>query len=345
MKKRPTAPATGKSDDSGEPLGSPLSCLLLTLVGRLLFAQPAPTTNSCAAPQALRIADVGQRNVPFCQEKRSMTKPPMRCILFDVGETLWTRQDDATWYSFLSAANQRATTLLSTYIADRSKSELDLNAIIHDHIRSISYNSMYEPDFAHATAEALHLSGYSGIDDTVGAALFEALRIPIVGSRILFEDVLPTLHELRQRDFLLGIVTNRYHGGSAFLADLRELGLLDYIASLYIAISADLGIRKPHADIFLHALNALDVRPKEAVMVGDSLYADIYGAQQLGIFTVWKPSLRTRAAVQIASPDIIVGNDEILAYARAQGHSAHIFHTITPDVIIEHISDLLNLFL
>ena len=274
-----------------------------------------------------------------------MTKPPIRCILFDVGETLWTRQDDATWRSFLSAANQRAIALLSTYTADPPPSELDLNAVVHDHIRSLSYSSIYEPDFAHATAEALHLLGYNGIDDSAGAALFEALRIPIAGSRILFEDVLPTLHELRQRDFLLGIVTNRHHGSAPFLADLRELGLLDYLASPSIAISADLGVRKPHADIFLHALNALDVRPEEAVMVGDSLYADVYGAQQLGIFTVWKPSLRTRAAAQIALPDSIVGNDEILAYARTQGHSTHILRTITPDVIIEHTSDLLNLFL
>lgn len=274
-----------------------------------------------------------------------MTKPPIRCVLFDVGETLWTRQDDATWHSFLSAANQRATALLSTYIADLPAPELDLNAIVHDHIRSISYNSLYEPDFAHATAEALHPLGYNGIDDTAGAALFEALRIPIVGSRTLFEDVLSTLHELCQRDFLLGIVTNRHHGGDPFLADLRELGLLDYVALPYIAVSADLGIRKPHADIFLHALNALDVRPEETAMVGDSLYADIYGAQQLGIFTVWKPSLRTRAAAQLASPGITVSNDEILAYARTQGHAAHMLHTITPDVIIEHTSDLLSLFL
>ena len=273
-----------------------------------------------------------------------MVKSPIRCILFDVGETLWTRQDDATWRPFLSAANQRATTFLSTHTPDLPTSELDLNAIVHDHIRSISYSSLYEPDFAHAAAEALHPFGYNGIDDTAGATLFEALRIPIVGSRTLFEDVLPTLQELCQRDFLLGIVTNRHHGGAPFLADLRELGLLDYVASPYIAISADLGIRKPHADIFLHALNALDARPEEAVMVGDSLYADIYGAQRLGIFTVWKPSLRTRAAAQVASPGITVGNDEILAYARTQGYSAHMLHTITPDVIIEHTSDLLNLF-
>jgi HAD superfamily hydrolase (TIGR01509 family) len=274
-----------------------------------------------------------------------MTKSPIRCILFDVGETLWTRRDDATWHSFLSAANQRATALLSTYTRDLPASGLDLNAIIHDHIHNISYSSMYEPDFAHATAEALHALGYSDIDDAAGAALFEALRIPIMGSRILFEDVLPTLHELRQRDFLPGIVTNRHHGGAPFLADLCELGLLDYFTSPYIAISADLGMRKPHADIFLYALNALDMRPEEAVMVGDSLYADVYGAQQLGIFTVWKPSLRTRAAAQAVSPGSTVGNDGILAYARTQGHSAHLLRTITPDAIIEHISDLLTLFL
>ena len=36
-----------------------------------------------------------------------------------------------------------------------------------------------------------------------------------------------------------------------------------------------------------HALAALDVRPDETWMVGDSLLADIAGAQRAGIHAIW----------------------------------------------------------
>ena len=94
---------------------------------------------------------------------------------------------------------------------------------------------------------------------------------------------------LQQRGFLLGVVTNRQWGGKTFREDLEILGLLEYFQYQHMAISADLGVRKPHPAIFQHALNALCVAPEEAVMVGNSLRADIVGAQRSGIFTIWKP--------------------------------------------------------
>src|SRR5207245_214823 len=67
------------------------------------------------------------------------------------------------------------------------------------------------------------------------------------------------------------------------------VGLLNYFDPRKMAISADLGIRKPATGIFLYALATLSVAPEEAVMVGDSLTADIAGGQAAGIFSIWKP--------------------------------------------------------
>src|SRR5262249_25259452 len=103
-----------------------------------------------------------------------------------------------------------------------------------------------------------------------------------------FPDALETLAELRARGYLLGIVTNRDYGGEPFLADLKRMGVLDNIQPEHVAISADVGYRKPHVAIFWHALNRLHVPPSEAAMVGDKLLADVYGAQQIGLFTVWR---------------------------------------------------------
>jgi HAD-hyrolase-like len=64
-----------------------------------------------------------------------------------------------------------------------------------------------------------------------------------------------------------------------------------------MAISADLGVRKPYPAIFLHALTALNVKPEHAVMVGDSLAADMVGGLNLGIFSAWKPKAKVRAQI------------------------------------------------
>jgi FMN phosphatase YigB (HAD superfamily) len=44
---------------------------------------------------------------------------------------------------------------------------------------------------------------------------------------------------------------------------------------------------KPHPSIFLSALAQLDVAPKHAVMVGDSLRHDVEGALNVGMRAIW----------------------------------------------------------
>lgn len=69
------------------------------------------------------------------------------------------------------------------------------------------------------------------------------------------------------------------------LAILEGAGLREHFAAL--AISHDLGLRKPRPEIFAAALAALGVAPHEALHVGDNLAADVLGAAALGIRTVW----------------------------------------------------------
>ena len=49
--------------------------------------------------------------------------------------------------------------------------------------------------------------------------------------------------------------------------------------------SSEVGLRKPHPEIFRRALEALQVAPERALFVGDSRNADIRGAQALGMRT------------------------------------------------------------
>lgn len=54
-----------------------------------------------------------------------------------------------------------------------------------------------------------------------------------------------------------------------------------------IVISGELAIGKPKPEIYQHALDLLDAKPEETIMVGDSFPRDVLGAQAFGIRAVW----------------------------------------------------------
>ena len=73
----------------------------------------------------------------------------------------------------------------------------------------------------------------------------------------------------------------------------------------FILTSASCSYRKPHRRIFELALANWYLLPAEAVMVGDSLTADVQGARNVGMYGVW---LNRRADPQMemqesVSPD------------------------------------------
>jgi len=68
------------------------------------------------------------------------------------------------------------------------------------------------------------------------------------------------------------------------LPELRAAGLADYFAS--IIISGDYGYRKPDPRLFQAALAELQVRPEEAIFVGNDRFRDVFGARQVGMKTI-----------------------------------------------------------
>jgi HAD superfamily hydrolase (TIGR01509 family) len=315
----------------------------------------------------------------------------IRCILFDLGDTLWSRKDASVWQRMEGASNQRAVALLRQHVSPALLAAPDdetLGQRLHDALdeqvrAAIRLDPVREPNGALAIVQALRQWGIDTVNLSFGAALFEALRVRIPESRPLFDDVLPTLAELRRRGFQPGVVSNRLWGGQLFQEDLHTLGLLNHFEYRHMAISADLGVRKPHPAIFQHALNALCIPAEQAVMVGDSLRADIVGAQRLGIFTIWKPKPDWRRHIEaqlvtsganasttggsdpslhqaLVEAELISGeqvdgpppgvhitdDDFVLAQVNSRDGQLdrYIYDNITPDLVIERISDLLDIF-
>ena len=95
----------------------------------------------------------------------------------------------------------------------------------------------------------------------------------------LYDDVLPTLRELRERGIKIGVVSNSSR-------DVREFAkhhVLDIDAGIS---SFHHGKTKPHASIFRAVLELLEVEPDEALMVGDTIDADIEGPLAIGMQAV-----------------------------------------------------------
>ena len=94
-------------------------------------------------------------------------------------------------------------------------------------------------------------------------------------SKRLEPQVLALLDDLTAAGFRVGILTNRRLSGGDQVIDL--------LAQKYPLLHR---ARKPGKNGFLQLIEQLDVSPQAAVMVGDRLLTDIFGANRLGIYSV-----------------------------------------------------------
>jgi putative hydrolase of the HAD superfamily len=101
----------------------------------------------------------------------------------------------------------------------------------------------------------------------------------------LFNDVLPTLHQLQAKNFCLGILSN--HSSSVRSTIDQLLG--NVIPQHYITISEEIGVHKPSKTIFRRAAAKLRQKPANSVYVGDNLEVDAIAAVQNGGFAagIW----------------------------------------------------------
>lgn len=94
----------------------------------------------------------------------------------------------------------------------------------------------------------------------------------------IYDDVAPVLTELARRGYVLGVISNSHRSLDAFTDHFKLNGLIATTIS-----SAQHGFMKPHRSIFDAALQQAGVTASAAVMVGDSLRADIEGARAAGL--------------------------------------------------------------
>lgn len=102
-------------------------------------------------------------------------------------------------------------------------------------------------------------------------------------SPFIYEETFQVLDALKN-DYKLVLITN----GSPSLQQTK-LTITPELVPYFdeIIISGDFGVGKPDATIFEHVLKLCDIKPEEALMVGDNRMTDILGANRTGIPSVW----------------------------------------------------------
>ena len=68
-------------------------------------------------------------------------------------------------------------------------------------------------------------------------------------------------------------------------ADIQRAGIGHLLQGAFS--SADVGVSKPHQDMFHTPLKKLGYQPEQAIHIGDNLVDDIHGAKQSGLYSIW----------------------------------------------------------
>jgi FMN phosphatase YigB (HAD superfamily) len=102
----------------------------------------------------------------------------------------------------------------------------------------------------------------------------------------LDDEIAGILKTCRKKELRIGLICNTGRSSGKFLT--MALERLD-IADLFDAMtySDEIGIRKPDPKIFQATLEKLGSTPDKTVHVGDELSADVLGAKNAGLSTVW----------------------------------------------------------
>lgn len=133
-------------------------------------------------------------------------------------------------------------------------------------------------------ALALGELGYGGLPEERVREVVRAFLTPQEARWQPFPDTFTTLEELRRRNYRLALLTNSGDADHSWRL-IDRFGLRRYFDP--IVISAAVGWRKPHPDLFLGIAATWALPPSSIVVIGDLLDADIRGAHLAGMRGIW----------------------------------------------------------
>jgi 2-haloalkanoic acid dehalogenase type II len=203
----------------------------------------------------------------------------LRYLIFDLGGTLMHTRSESP------AIELQADEALSTSLRQHG---IELSAEVF-RARLQEYYQQRDKDYYETTyhlvlRELLKELGHAEVAESVLRSALDALYSVTQSNWQIESDTIETLEALKSEEYRLGIFSNA--GDNKDVQDLIEsFGIQKYFD--FVLTSAACFYRKPHPRAFEIALAQWNAPPNEAAMIGDSLEADIVGAKNLNITSIW----------------------------------------------------------
>ena len=207
-----------------------------------------------------------------------------KIILFDLGSTLV--HFEGNWDKVLDQAIRKMVPVLSnvlnTNVPEHEFHPLYKKALTQYYItRDIDYTELSTQNLLNNLLKARFQITLP--DEDINLVLEEFYSYTR-SHWVLDEETLPTLRKLHSQGYRLGLISNAGYAPDV-MKQLEIFNLLPFFDQ--ILISADIGYRKPHLTIFQKAIEFFGLPPRDFVMIGDTLSADIIGARKAGMSNVW----------------------------------------------------------
>ena len=204
------------------------------------------------------------------QEKPNATPPektgtnPIRALLFDAGDVLYYRNDSAT--------------KLAAYLLEIGLTYKELPVNRRDALRDQAYQGLMDYDEYKERIIRCH-----GVTHPEEIAQGKKILDEEANDVRFFEGVSETLGSLKDRGYLLGIITDTALPVSVKLNWFERAGFGNVWDS--VISSQELGIRKPNPRIYQAALQQLGIPADQAVFIGHKT-SELDGAKAVGMNTI-----------------------------------------------------------
>ena len=209
----------------------------------------------------------------------------IRAVIFDLGNTLMYPIASDLWPEVIKRGNQALMDYLCNLniLTECDTFMLEFNQRLHQYYDKRD-KEMLETSTFLVLKELLVEKGYTAVSDAVIRDSLDAHYAVTQKNWQLEDETIACLSTLQEQNYKLGLLSNA--GDHRDVLQLVEkFNLESYFE--FILTSAGCGYRKPHKRIFELALEKVNARAEAVAMVGDTLNADILGANQMGMYSIW----------------------------------------------------------
>lgn len=259
-----------------KPAQSWLQCPASHFTPKQALSRPAGFYELNCPPAVAEQIDKPLPFMPPKPEKLPLTGRPTT-VLFDLDDTLFDHtataraalRTTAAPLPFFPAIDFEGFYQLYSELLEEYHVQLLAGRYSYEEARNLRFQRLLASFWPAATAAEVEAF------IRVNQGNYPRLRQPVTGARALLQALKP--------HYRIGIVTNNRTAEQVEKLEFLEMtDLVDVLIT-----SEDVGTPKPDPRIFEVALQRLDARPEETVLVGDNWRADVLGALAVGIRPLW----------------------------------------------------------